>query len=58
MVNILKNESGTNSKHTDRRWTYDKGANEDSAQNSEPRLKNDKFISNIDLDQREKNQTL
>jgi hypothetical protein len=36
MVNMLKNENGTKSKHTDRRWTHDKGANEDSAQNSEP----------------------
>ena len=58
MVNMFKNETETNSKHTDRRWTHDKGANEDSAQNSEPWLKNDKFISNNDLEQREKNQSL
>jgi len=58
MVNMLKNESGTNSKHTDRRWTHDKGVYEDSAQNSEPWLKNDKFISNIDLEQSVKNWTL
>jgi len=57
-VNMLKNESGTNSKHADRRRTHDNGANEDSAQNSEPWLKNDKFISNIDLEQSEKNRTL
>ena len=58
VVNMLKNKSGTNSKHTDRRWTHDKGANEESAQNSEPWLKNDKFISNIDLDQTQKNRNL
>jgi hypothetical protein len=58
VVNMLKNESGTNSKYTDRRWTHDKGANGDSAQNSEPWLKNDRFVSDIDLEQREKNRTL
>lgn len=26
MVNMLKNESGTYSKHTDRRWTHNKGS--------------------------------
>ena len=36
MVDMLKNERGTNSKHTDRRWTHDKGVNEDCAQNNEP----------------------
>jgi hypothetical protein len=58
MVNMFKNENGTNSKQTDGRWTHDKGANKDSAQNFEPWLKNDKFISSNDLEKRERNQSL
>jgi hypothetical protein len=35
MLNMSVDECGTNSKHTDRRCSHEKGAHEDGAKNSE-----------------------